>query len=76
MPRQRVKCFVDCVMKNSRAQQQSLAGVSLFYMVQLFLLVSLFFFAFHPIADANELKKRNAFLLFSMHRVICRHTQR
>jgi len=68
MPRQRITCFARCVMKNSPEQQQSLAGLSLFYMLHLFLLVSLFFFIFLPNTYANELKeKKRILVIFSSH---------
>ncbi len=63
MPRQRVTCFARCVVKNSRAQQQSPAGLSLFSMLHLFLLVSLFFFVFLPNTYANELKEKKRVLV-------------
>ena len=50
-------------MKNSRAQQQSLAGFSIFCMVHLFLLVSLFFFYFLPNTYANDLKEKKRVLV-------------
>ncbi len=63
MPRQRVTCFVRSVMENSRAQQRSLADLSLFSMLHLFLLVSLFFFSFLPNTYANDLKEKKRVLI-------------
>jgi PAS domain S-box-containing protein len=60
MPRYRVACFIRSVMKKNRVRQQSPVGLNPSSMLHLFLLVSLFFFAFHPTSYANEpkIKKR------------------
>ena len=64
MPGQRVKCFVHCVCYEKQSSAAALyRRLEPFLMVQLFLLVSLFFSAFLPNTYANDLKEKKCVLV-------------
>ena len=64
MPGQRVKCFVHCFCYEKQSSAAALyRRLEPFLIVQLFLLVSLFFSAFLPNTYANELKEKKRVLV-------------